>query len=113
MRDPDRDPIRLQHMSQAAHKVMTFMHGKSISDLENDEILFYAVVKNIEIFGEAAYKISNEFKTNHPELPWKKIIGMRHVLVHDYYQISPVEVIKDYSKDLPSILPELDNFIKK
>lgn len=111
MRETDRDPFRLQHMSIAAHKVMKYMEGKSISDLETNEILFFAVVKNIEIFGEAAYKLTKEFRDSHPELPWNKIIGMRHVLVHDYYQISPEEVYKVYSKDLPRVLPILDSYL--
>ena len=50
-------------------------------------MLRFAVIKNIEIVGEAAYLLTKEFKTNHPSIEWEDMIGMRHILVHGYYQI--------------------------
>ena len=107
MREFERDPLRIDHMLDAASKINRFMENKSLEDLEIDEILFYAVVKNIEIFGEAAFMLTKEFKEKHSEIPWRKIIGMRHVLVHDYYRISPKEVYKVYKDDLPQLLQNL------
>ena len=107
MRDVERDPVRIRHMIEAAQNVLKFMKGKTKADLENDEILFFAVVKNIEIFGEAAFMLSKEFKNKYSHLPWRDIAGMRHVLVHDYYRISPIEVYNVYSQDLPLLLPQL------
>ena len=107
MREAERDSMRIEHMLKAVEKISQFMEGKSLKDLENDELLFFAVVKNIEIFGEAAFMLTKEFKEKHNKIPWKPIEGMRHVLVHNYYSIDPKEVYKVYSENLPELLPQL------
>jgi uncharacterized protein with HEPN domain len=66
MREPVRDQGRLRHILGAIDNVLEFMEGKTTADLRQDRILFYAVVKNIEIIGEAAYMLSEEFKASHP-----------------------------------------------
>lgn len=113
MRDLIKDPLRIKHMIEAAKNVNNFMAGKKLEDLKNDKILFFAVVKNIEIFGEAAYKLSNEFKEIHKNIPWKAIMGMRHVLVHDYYHIDPEHVYKVYKEDIPDLIKKLELLQKK
>lgn len=71
-------------------------------------MLFYAVVKNIEIIGEAAYKLTHEFTEMHPEIPWKQIIRMRHILVHGYYQINAEQLYNVYTEDLPYLFGRLN-----
>lgn len=100
-------------MYQAACNVLKYMEGKTLQDLNQDSLLFFGVVKNIEIIGEAGYRLTNEFRENHPELPWREIIGMRHVLVHDYYQISPQLIYEVCSKDLPQLKSQLQGIIEK
>lgn len=107
MRETERDPMRVQHMIEASNNVINFMKDKTLQDLENDKILFFAVVKNIEIIGEAAYKLTSDFKETHPNLPWNQIAGMRHVLVHEYFQISPLQIFKVYKDDIPYLLNQL------
>lgn len=111
MREALRDPLRLRHMLNAICKVEEFMHGKDMSDLENESLLFFGVVKNIEIIGEAAYKLTHEFKDAHSEIPWKQIVAMRHVLVHGYYQVATDEIYNIYSEDLPILKDKLTNII--
>lgn len=98
MRETLRDPSRLRHMIDSIHNVNQYMDGKNISDLTGNSMLFFAVVKNIEIVGEAAYKLTHEFKENHPETPWRQIIAMRHILVHGYYQVTSSEIYNVYKK---------------
>ena len=62
---------------------------------------------NIQVIGEAAYKLTKEFKTAHPELPWALMEKMRHVLVHDYFNIVPQAVWDVVTEDLPSIKPHI------
>lgn len=62
MRETLRDPLRLKHIVDAIHNVNSYMKGRSENDLITNSMLFFAVVKNIEIIGEAAYKLSTEFK---------------------------------------------------
>ncbi|MCH5227644.1 MAG: DUF86 domain-containing protein [Muribaculaceae bacterium] len=69
MRDKLRDPLRLKHMLESSRNILNFMEGKTLENLKNDKILFYAVVKNIEIIGEATYRITSQLKGRHPEIP--------------------------------------------
>jgi len=87
MREKPRDKERLNHMIEAIDNIFEFVNNKSFSDYVDDKMLRFAVIKNLEIVGEAAYLLTKEFKTHHPSIEWLDIVGMRHTLVHGYYQI--------------------------
>jgi len=87
MREKLKDKERLNHIIESIDNISEFVRGKSFDTFRNDKILRFAIIKNIEIIGEAAYLLSEEFRTMHNEIEWKDLIGMRHILVHDYYQI--------------------------
>lgn len=76
------DLVRLQHMLDAAEEAVSFAQGQTRADLERDRKLVLALVKAVEIIGEAAYRISPDTQKQLPEIPWDDIIGMRHRLVH-------------------------------
>lgn len=84
---PKSDRIRLQHMLDAAREALSFVRGKTREDLDRDRLLVLALVKAIEIIGEAACQVSSETRSQIPEVPWEDIIGMRHRLVHAYFDI--------------------------
>ena len=86
----------LEHSANA----LQFVEGIGYEDFVSDRMRYYAVMKNVEIVGEAAYMLTSEFKESHIELPWEQIIGMRHVLVHGYAQISDTKLWKTATKDL-------------
>lgn len=88
MREKPKDINRLSHIIEAIDNLFEFTKGISFDEYKGNKILRFAVIKNLEIIGEAAYLLTNEFKEKHPEVEWKVIIGMHHVLVHGYYQIS-------------------------
>ena len=93
MREPVRDRERLEHILEAIDRVLGFAEGKTKEELGTDRMNFYGIVKNIEIIGEAAYKLTKAFRIEHPETPWDDIIKMRHILIHDYFQIDEEAVI--------------------
>ncbi len=93
MREPVRDRERLEHILEAIDRVLSFAEGKTKEELGTDRMNFYGIVKNIEIIGEAAYKLTKAFRIEHPETPWDDIIKMRHILIHDYFQIDEEAVI--------------------
>ena len=71
---------------------MNSTQNMSLDELDNNSIVFYGIIKSIEIIGEAAYHLTKAFRDSHPETPWDSIMRMRHVLVHDYYRINADEV---------------------
>jgi len=72
------DEIRLRHMLDAAREARSFIQGQSRRDLDVSRMLVLALVKDIEIVGEAATRISEDVQRSHSEIPWPDIIGMRH-----------------------------------
>ena len=81
---PPSDVVRLRHMLDAAREAIAFGAGRTSDDLARDRVLTLALVKCIEIIGEAA-KVSAETRASAPQTPWSDIIGMRNRLIHAYF----------------------------
>lgn len=113
MRESSRDIERLKHIKKAIEQLLETKAKFSIEELKSNVIVYYGVVKLIEIIGEAAFMLTNEFKDNHSLTPWKQIIGMRHVLVHGYYQIVEEDVWIVLENDLPQLLLQIDEYISE
>lgn len=113
MREPIRDRGRLEHILEQLQNVEEFVAGKTLCDLQDDKVLQYALIKCIEIIGEAAYMLSADFKEQHPQVEWEQIVRMRHVLVHGYYQISLTLLWSVIQDDLVFLRPLIEQFLKK
>lgn len=107
---PD-DLIRLRHILDAAHEVIGFVHGRSRDDLGCDRQLVLALVKAIEIIGEAAHQMDPASRAEVPGIPWDDIIGMRHRLVHAYFEINLDILWKTIQGDLPPLIATLEPFV--
>ena len=103
MRERARDKGRVEDIVKYADNVTTIIEGLTYNDVMADMRTYYSVIKNVEIVGEAAFMLTKAFKDAHPETPWKLVQGMRHVLVHDYENVSP-ETLYDTAVDS---IPEL------
>ncbi len=111
MREVIRDSGRLEHILTAIGNVQSFLDGKTLDDLSRDKILFYAVVKNIEIIGEAANNLTKDLQVQHPEVQWKDVISMRHVLVHDYYSIDARTAWQTAQENLPPLKEQVEKIL--
>ena len=111
MREPERDQGRLQDIIQAANHIISFTEGRSLEDLSVDKLRYFAVVKNVEIIGEAAYMLSPEFKQVHSSIPWNDIIRMRHVLVHGYATILPELLWQTALEDVPRLKGQIEKLL--
>lgn len=105
MRAEDR--VRLRHMVEAAESAVQFIAGRQRPDLEEDRMLLFALVRAIEIIGEAASRISAELQATYPDIPWYAIIGMRNRLIHAYFDIDTEIVWQTVTQEIPSLLPQL------
>lgn len=81
------DQVYLKHIRDSIEKILTFTASKK-GLFMSDEKTQDAVIRNLEIIGEAVRKISLELRTAHPEIPWKIIAGMRDKLIHDYFGVN-------------------------
>ncbi|MBQ9178025.1 MAG: DUF86 domain-containing protein [Prevotella sp.] len=113
MRETVKDSVRLQHILDACNVLMQSREQDSLDELRSNPVKFYGYVKLVEIIGEATYKLTKEFRASHPDIPWDMMEGMRHVLVHDYYRISPDKLWDTVSDDIPTLKPMIEQLINK
>ena len=113
MRELVRDRDRLEHIVEAIDRILGNTDFKSRDELDADNLRYYGIVKSIEIIGEAAYKLTRAFCREHTETPWEFIAKMRHVLVHDYYQIKPAEVWKVINEDLHPLREQVRRYLSE
>ena len=100
-------------MIEAIDNIFEFIKGKSFKHYKKDKILKFAVIKNLEIIGEAAYLLSTDFKNKNHDIEWRDIIAMRHVLVHGYYKIKDEIVWATIESELKPLKEKIaDKLIK-
>ncbi len=105
------DVTRLKHMLEAAQKVLIFTQDRSRSDLNTDEVLALAIVRLLEIVGEASKSISDSIKEKYPVVPWKQIAGTRDRLAHGYFDVDLDIVWQIITADLPPLTGSLEQIL--
>jgi uncharacterized protein with HEPN domain len=99
-------------MRDAAVEAIGFIRDRTRLDLERDRMLTLALVKDIEIIGEAAGRISSDCKNKYPAIPWIQMVGMRNRLTHAYFEIDLDIVWEVVANDLPPLVTELEKIIQ-
>lgn len=105
------DNVRLRHMRDAARQAIGFAANRKRTDLDSDMMLVFALVKAIEIVGEAANQITNPTRERYSGIAWADIIGMRHRLIHAYFDINLDILWQTVQQDLPPLIAELDSVL--
>ena len=105
------DLTRLRHMRDATAEILTFLKGQTKTDLDENRMLQLAVIKDLEIIGEAANNISVDTKTAYPDIPWRQMIGMRNRLVHAYFGVNVAVVWQTVQENLPTLLTDLEKVL--
>ena len=100
-------------MFEAAENAQRFISGKSRADLDTDPMLLFALVRAIEIIGEAASKVTAELRTASSTVPWSAIVAMRNRLIHAYFDIDRDIVWKTATEEIPSLRSQLLQFVPK
>ena len=113
MREQIRDKERLEHILHAIDILLEYKQKYTIDEVMNNPIVFFGFVKHVEIIGEAVYKLTLDFRNTHPQVEWDVIEGMRHVLVHGYYDITPNKVWHVIHNDLPTLRPQIERYIEE
>lgn len=103
MREHNRDKERLEHILDAISVIETGLATYPKEELLDNRLLYYGLVKQIEIIGEAANLLTHEFREMHVDVNWRPIVAMRNVLVHDYIHISKDMLWATITQDIPSL----------
>lgn len=104
---PDRDRIRLLHMLEHAQEAIQLVEQRSRTNLDEDRILSLALVRLLEIIGEAAAGVSAESRGKFPGIPWAEIVGLRNRLIHGYDSVDLDIVWSIVQGDLPALVRDL------
>jgi uncharacterized protein with HEPN domain len=99
-----RDPAYLLDILNSARLVQQFVQGIDREDFAQDMMKQYAVVHGIMIIGEAARRVSQEFRDKHPELPWQNMIGMRSRIIHNYDEVDLDIVWHVVESEIPKLI---------
>lgn len=105
------DQVYFKHMLDHAREAADMMAGKSLTDLRRDRMLELALVRLMEIIGEAASKVSDKTKYSHPQIPWREMIGMRNRLIHGYDTVDPKVLWDTIAFDLPPLIAHLEKAV--
>ena len=101
--------LLLEDILEAAKKILSYTNGMSFDDFTNDNKTIDAVVRNFEIIGEAANRVPDNFKSDHPEIEWRRMTGLRNRIIHEYFGINYATVWKIKEENIS----ELADFIQQ
>ena len=102
-----KDIARIAHILEAAQDLKSFIQGKDRSSLDSEKMLLYAVIRAIEIIGEASSQVSTTTISQYPELPWRDAVGMRNQLIHAYVTVDLDIVWKTATVAIPQFISEI------
>ena len=113
MREEVRDIERLQHILEAINVLIDYVEHHTLEEAQSNPVVYFGLVKHVEIIGEAVYKLTLQYRTSHNEVNWDDIERMRHVLVHGYYKIRPRQLWETIAVDIPQLKPIIEQLIKE
>ncbi len=107
----NQDIIRLRHMLDAAQKIVSFLEGVNELAYKEDEKLQLAIIRLLEIVGEAANSISDQFKEDNVQIPWCEMTATRNRLIHGYFDVDLAIVWKIITEDIPQLIKHLSPLV--
>ena len=99
---------RLRHMLVHAREVVELTHEKTRADLDSDRVLSLALARLLEIIGEAAGRVPVQERSQHPDIPWPEIVGLRNRLIHGYDSVDNDILWRIISRDIPDLVQKLE-----
>lgn len=103
-----KDPfLYLEHIIESIEALEKYSQNLSKEDFSNSLLIQDAICRRLEIIGEAANKLDDEFKEKNPVVPWNKIVGMRNLLIHEYFQVDLDQVWNTIQKSIPELKKQI------
>ena len=94
-------------------KAQMFVAKMNYEEFIKDDKSAFAVIRALEIIGEAAKHVPDEFRSQNPEIPWKDLAGMRDILIHRYFGVDPETVWTVVKEEIPQFRPLLEKILKE
>jgi len=97
---------------EAIIDISNFIDDLTFHKFTNDKKTINAVIRSLEIIGEASKKVSQEIKENNQNIPWKEMTGMRDKMIHGYFDLDLVTIWETVKNDIPPLKPLFENLLK-
>ena len=108
------DPmVRVHHMLDHSREAVEMTRGRTRADLDRDRLLNLALVQLVEVIGEAASRLPEEFRSRHPQVPWRQTVGMRNRLIHGYDTVNFDILWSIIQEDLPPLIEKLEAIVRE
>ena len=108
-----RDPaLFLYDILECIEKIERYISGMTYEDFEKDERTVDAVLRNLEVIGEAARNTPLEIRSRYYDIPWRKIVGLRNVIIHDYFGVDLENIWEIITKDLPDLKEKVKSILE-
>jgi uncharacterized protein with HEPN domain len=108
---PSEDRVRILHMIEATETALNFVTGRQRVDLDSDQMLLFALVRAVEVIGEAAGRVTEATREAAADIPWSLVVSMRNRLIHAYFDVDNDVVWKTATEELPALLPKLRGLV--
>ena len=105
------DVVYLQHIREAIEKIETYLKGTMYESFSSNDMMIDAVVRELEIIGEASSNLTEDFRKNHPDVLWRDAIDMRNFLIHEYFGVRTQVVWDTCREDLPLMKHLISEFL--
>ena len=108
-----RDELFLKDIVKAMEKIFNYTEEMTKEEFKNDDLIVDAVLRNIEIIGEAANSVSNEIHEEYKDVPWRRMIGLRNIVIHEYFGVDLNIVWQVVTVNLPETKPKIEKILKE
>jgi uncharacterized protein with HEPN domain len=103
--------FRIQDILISIEKIQRYAKGMNWNQFKKNELVIDAIIRNLEIIGEATKNIPLSFRRSHPDIPWNEMSGMRNILIHEYSGVDVKIIWHTTKKYLPLLQKQLENLI--
>jgi len=103
----------LEHILDCISSIEEYTENLSYAEFLKDKKTIEAVIRNLEVIGEASTKISKSFREKYPDVPWKSMIGLRNILIHEYFGVDKDAVWGNIKKNLPELKKQIQSIIEE
>jgi len=113
MHDRLGDKVRLVHILEAIQEIENYVDGVSMEDFWSNSMRYNATLRQLEIIGEASNRLSESIYQNYPLIPWRRLNGLRNVIIHEYFGIDDKMIWNIIQINLKQLKPEIQDIITK
>jgi len=106
-----KQDLYITDIVESAKKIFKYVNGLTFEEFKKDSRTFDAVIRNLEVMGEAAYNMPDVLKNQYPGIPWADISDMRNKLIHEYFGVDPSIIWKTIQEDLPVLVKRIEEIV--